>query len=158
MPQLKDKWESPPTNLRKINVDVATNGRVNGGVGAVVRDEMGFILAAATWPIPFPLKAHEAEALVAYWGLQLAKDCCFTEVILESDNIEVVKALKHGSSNETCFGSFIADTHSLIGSFRNVIFSHVKRDETKLLMSLLNLLLPIQIVCGWKRHPTMFKI
>ncbi|MED6226232.1 hypothetical protein PIB30_101513 [Stylosanthes scabra] len=48
MAQLKEKWESSPTTMRKINVDATTNGRINGGVGAVARDEMSFSLAAAT--------------------------------------------------------------------------------------------------------------
>ncbi|MED6122457.1 hypothetical protein PIB30_040027 [Stylosanthes scabra] len=106
--QWKEKWESPPTNLKKINVNAANNGRSNGGVGAVVRDELGYILAAATWPIWFSMKAHEAEALAAFLGLNFAKECCFTEVFLEDDNIEVVKALKHGTSNETCFAHELA--------------------------------------------------
>ncbi|MED6132954.1 hypothetical protein PIB30_023671 [Stylosanthes scabra] len=49
----KQRWEAPPNRLIKINVDATTpNGR-RGGVGAMVRDSLGSILAARVWPIPF---------------------------------------------------------------------------------------------------------
>ncbi|MED6174365.1 hypothetical protein PIB30_068328 [Stylosanthes scabra] len=125
------RWVAPPNPLLKINVDAAApNGRP-GGVGVIVRDSLGLINAAGYWPILFEGQAHEMEALATYYGLNFAKECCFREVILESDNLEVIKALKQGTPNQTCFGSFIADTLSLLGNFRNVSFSHVMRKGNK---------------------------
>ncbi|MED6112102.1 hypothetical protein PIB30_058707 [Stylosanthes scabra] len=77
----KQKWEAPPNNLFKINVDAATPNGKRGSVGVVVRDSLGSILAAGVWPIPFEAQAHEAEALASYYGLNLAKECCFTEIL-----------------------------------------------------------------------------
>ncbi|KAL4344885.1 hypothetical protein AHAS_Ahas11G0223100 [Arachis hypogaea] len=55
------------------------------------------------------------------------KECCFLEIIMESDNLEMVNALKQWKVNETCFGAFITDTLSLVGCFRSIVFNHVKR-------------------------------
>ncbi|MED6186104.1 hypothetical protein PIB30_063608 [Stylosanthes scabra] len=95
VPNSRDKWESPSTNMQKINVDTSITRNINGGAGAVIRDELGLILAAAAWPILFALKTHEAEDFSAYLGLKFANESCLNEVVLENDNLEVVKALKH---------------------------------------------------------------
>ncbi|MED6162795.1 hypothetical protein PIB30_073911 [Stylosanthes scabra] len=69
----RDKWEASPTNQYKINVDASTKGTINGGIGAMIRDELGSTIAAATWPISFALQAHEAEVLAAFFGIKLYK-------------------------------------------------------------------------------------
>ncbi|KAL4330796.1 hypothetical protein AHAS_Ahas13G0435900 [Arachis hypogaea] len=124
-------WEAPPNSMVKINVDAAKDRDNKGGVGVVARNCWGQIMAAATWSLPFPLEAHEAEAYAVQWGINFASECCFTEIIVESDNLEVVKALKHGRISDSYFGSFIADALDLCKKFRLVSFSHVKRNGNK---------------------------
>ncbi|RYR31804.1 hypothetical protein Ahy_B01g056721 [Arachis hypogaea] len=103
---------------------------------------MGIIMeASATQAIPYPLEAHEAEAYAAFWGLNFAKDCCFSNVILKSDNIEVMGALKQRRCFNSCFGTFITDAISLIKNFRFVKFSHVKREGNRVAHELATLAL-----------------
>ncbi|KAL4343432.1 uncharacterized protein LOC107646667 [Arachis ipaensis] len=64
---VNQKWKCPPTNIMKINVDAVVPHDINGGVGVVIRDEMGIIMALATKEIPYLLEAHEAEAYAAFW-------------------------------------------------------------------------------------------
>ncbi|KAL4314926.1 hypothetical protein AHAS_Ahas15G0133900 [Arachis hypogaea] len=139
--EMNQKWICPPTNTMKVNVDAAVPHDINGGVGVVIRNEMGIIMAAATQAIPYPLEEHEAEAYAAFWGLNFAKDCCFSKVILESDNIEVMGALKQRRCFNSCFGTFITDAISLIRNFRFVEFSHVKREGNKVAHELATLAL-----------------
>ncbi|KAL4343390.1 hypothetical protein AHAS_Ahas11G0073600 [Arachis hypogaea] len=63
--------------------------------------------------------------------MKLAKECCFMDIVIESDCMEVVNALKYGRLNPTCFGAFVVDALSLMCNFRFVISTHVKRSENK---------------------------
>ncbi|RYR05308.1 hypothetical protein Ahy_B06g085174 [Arachis hypogaea] len=107
-PSMKN-WECPPDSVLKVNVDAAIFKNFNGGVGVVVRDNWGQIMAAASWIIPYPLEPREAEAYAAFVGIKLAMECCFTNIILKSDNIKIVNALKKGGNLDSCFGTFITD-------------------------------------------------
>ncbi|XP_016199994.1 uncharacterized protein LOC107641002 [Arachis ipaensis] len=137
---VNQKWKYPPTNIMKVKVDAAVPHDINGGVGVVIRDEMGIIMALAIQAIPYPFEAHEAEAYAAFWGLNFIKDCCFAKVILKSDNTEVMGALKQRCFS-SCFGTFIIDAISLIKNFRSVEFSHVKREGNRVAHELATLAL-----------------
>ncbi|XP_072064292.1 uncharacterized protein [Arachis hypogaea] len=129
--QMKHNWEPPTTTLVKINVDAAISNGNNGGVEAVIRNGMGHILTAAIWPTTQPLETLEAEALAIYLGMKLAKECCFMEIVIESDCIEVVNELKHGRPNPTCFRAFVVDALSLMCNFRLMAFTHIKKSGNK---------------------------
>ncbi|KAL4275123.1 hypothetical protein AHAS_Ahas20G0075700 [Arachis hypogaea] len=88
------KWEEPPNSMLKVNVDAAVSNINKGGVEVVIRDNLGQVIATACWAIPFPLEAHEVEAYAAYRRMKMAIESCFTNIILESDIMQVVKALK----------------------------------------------------------------
>ncbi|MED6115165.1 hypothetical protein PIB30_087582 [Stylosanthes scabra] len=80
--QLRVRWEAPPTTHVKINVDAAVPKDKNGGVGIIVRDDLGQILAASTWAIPFLLEAHETEAFAAYKGFFLLRSAALRMLLL----------------------------------------------------------------------------
>ncbi|XP_025653314.1 uncharacterized protein [Arachis hypogaea] len=109
--------------MLKVNVDAAVGNINKGGVGVVIRDNLGQVMATTCWAIPFPLKAHETEVYAAYRGMKMAIESCFTNIILESDSMQVVKALKQGKINDSCFGSFIADSLYLIVASLSLSFS-----------------------------------
>ncbi|XP_072066116.1 uncharacterized protein [Arachis hypogaea] len=101
---VNQKWKCPPSNIMKVNVDAAVPHDINRGVGVVIRDEMGIIMVSAIKEIPYPLEAHEAEAYAAFWGLNFAKDCYFSKVIIESDNMEVAgPQCRHETCRRTLF-------------------------------------------------------
>ncbi|MCI42061.1 hypothetical protein A2U01_0063296, partial [Trifolium medium] len=68
------------------------NGR--WGLGAIFHDEMGLILAAATWETAGDSNPLHAEAQALYNTMRLAAECCFTSVIFESGNRLLVQAVK----------------------------------------------------------------
>ncbi|MED6147626.1 hypothetical protein PIB30_045539, partial [Stylosanthes scabra] len=81
-------WECPPSHLWKLNVDAAVDRSNSMRIGVVVRDSLGKIATAATWNLEMYLSPSEAEAFACVLGLKLAHECCFFEIVLESDNIE----------------------------------------------------------------------
>ncbi|XP_072066983.1 uncharacterized protein [Arachis hypogaea] len=133
-------WLAPPNSL-KINTDAALVANKMAGAGAVVRDSDGIILAAATWRIDSSVEPHEVEAQACFLGMQLEKDCCFLDIVLECDNSEVILARKNARVGDNYFGSCIADCFSLISSFRSVSFLHVKRERNRVPHTLANLAL-----------------
>ena len=78
-----------------------------GGVGVVIRDLDGVILATANWAILPNMETNEVEVWACYMGLKLAMDCCFMEIVLESDNVEVIHALSSHKKQDNYFGLII---------------------------------------------------
>jgi hypothetical protein len=79
-------WTPPISGFYKLNVDAA--GLIEEGkrgIGVVVRDNEGVVLAASCWQV-FSLPYSEvAEALTMQKGLEFTKDMCFMNLIAESD-------------------------------------------------------------------------
>ncbi|MED6156559.1 hypothetical protein PIB30_015445 [Stylosanthes scabra] len=86
-------WSPPLSGHYKVNVDASKINGGRGGIGVVVRDTYGLVVAAATLEADSSLSVREAEALAFYPGLNIAAHSCFLEIEAESDNIEVVRAL-----------------------------------------------------------------
>ncbi|KAJ1409092.1 Ribonuclease H-like superfamily [Sesbania bispinosa] len=79
------KWSAPPTGRYKFNTDAACITEGSWGIGIVVRDSEGFVLAAATRHIETLNDATLAEAVGIKFALQLALDLSFHDIIVESD-------------------------------------------------------------------------
>ncbi|XP_057720352.1 uncharacterized protein LOC130934843 [Arachis stenosperma] len=126
-----ERWNCPPTNTIKINVDASTSENGLVGIGIVARDNFGAILMASTWKGDLSLNSQEAEALACLMGLEKAQQCCFFDVIVENDNIEVIQSLRLNKRQNNYFESFIVDCFNLVTSLRSVKFSHVKRSGNR---------------------------
>ncbi|KAL0011083.1 hypothetical protein SO802_006191 [Lithocarpus litseifolius] len=76
------KWSALPRNKLKINVDGAIFKNVReAGVGVIIRDSQGQVVATQSKKIPFPIGAIEAEALAVESGILFASNLGMTEVI-----------------------------------------------------------------------------
>ena len=64
------------------------------GVGAIVRDANGLVVAALSKKIHAPLHPLEVEAKAFELDLEFAKDIGLKEFILEGDSLNVVRALQ----------------------------------------------------------------
>lgn len=66
-------WKKPPPSYVKIHVDGAwKESEKCGGVGVVIRDELGMCVAASSKAFPFVVSPLHAKALAAREGLLLA--------------------------------------------------------------------------------------
>ncbi|XP_024156084.1 uncharacterized protein LOC112164076 [Rosa chinensis] len=94
------KWQCPPRGRLKINIDGAFQVDSGvGGIGVVVRDDLGTGIAAIARPF---LHAHstinmEAEACRA--GLLLGIHQGWSDVVIESDSALLIAALKSEEDN-----------------------------------------------------------
>ncbi|KAK3124603.1 hypothetical protein QOZ80_7BG0589100 [Eleusine coracana subsp. coracana] len=90
----KVKWVAPEENWRKNNCDGAYDDRRKiGGRGFVIRDHTGFSLGAGSRWYGLVASPLMAEALAARDGLALALATGSTKVVLELDNLSLVRSL-----------------------------------------------------------------
>ncbi|XP_024042628.1 uncharacterized protein LOC112099434 [Citrus clementina] len=96
-------WLPPPPSWFKVNVDAAIRKEKNlSGLGAVIRDATGNIIAAAVKTTRFHGNVSYAEAEAVRWGLQVAVDAGLTSLIIETDSQMVADLINNrkGSKNE----------------------------------------------------------
>ncbi|KAH9696701.1 rnase h domain-containing protein [Citrus sinensis] len=85
-------WNPPPTGWYKVNMDAAIQmENSKAGLGVVIRDTSGKILAAAIQITGFrgDVACMEAEAVL--FGIQVACQAKCDPIIIESDSLEVVE-------------------------------------------------------------------
>ncbi|XP_045797986.1 uncharacterized protein LOC123892217 [Trifolium pratense] len=127
-----NRWNRPNPGVIKINCDanLARTGR--WGLGAVCRDSDGYLVAAATWELPGCLDPSLAEACVLYKATWLAIECCFQEVVFESDNSKIISLMNSAREIPRSYlGNFIRGIKCNKDYFRGCNFVHIKREANK---------------------------
>ena len=134
---VRTRWLPPPEGVYKANFDAAffgSSGTV--GIGVVVRDSKGEIIAALSQKILEPHSVDAAEALACSRAVVFAKELCLLSVIVEGDSMQIVQAASNKRANLTLFGHVINEIHESCSSFNRISFQHVRRDGNKLAHSL----------------------
>ncbi|KAL5782935.1 hypothetical protein ACOSP7_007964 [Xanthoceras sorbifolium] len=87
-------WVPSHVGAFKLNVDVSVGlaaGKV--GLGLIIRNEVGQIMAAGSIKLEAFFNPEVAEALAIFRGLQLAIDSGLSPLLVESDVLRVIKLL-----------------------------------------------------------------
>jgi ribonuclease HI len=96
------KWNPPPENTIKINIDGSFNPMTGtGATGCVARDSMGHFLAARSRWYNSVANALSAEALAYRDGVELANILSFQRIMVETDChnlVQLWKARQHHRS------------------------------------------------------------
>ena len=125
-------WTPPPPGWLKFNFDGATfKDRKLAGLGGVIRNDNGLIMAAFTQTIPLPTSVEMVEVLAARSALVLAKELCLNQVLLEGDSEIIIKALSNGGRESSSYGHILLDIKLLTPAFRGVSFCHSRRQANK---------------------------
>ena len=121
-------WKPPPWPRHKVNFDGAVfREDDSAGVGAVIRDEKGFMVAAMAEKIPLPYSITALEALAAIRALRLAGDIGLESFILEGDSKITIDALAGNIMEHAEFGNLFEEAKWLASQFGDVSFNHVRR-------------------------------
>ncbi|KAL0003498.1 hypothetical protein SO802_017279 [Lithocarpus litseifolius] len=133
IPRSQDvKWSPPPRTRYKINVDGAVfKTQKSAGVGVLIRDEHGQIVAALSQKINAPLGALEVEAKAVEIALQFARDVSISDFIMEGDSLVIYNALCGHSPPPSSVASVISGALVFCGVFQQVDFSHIRRQGNK---------------------------
>ena len=106
------------------------------GLGVVVRDSTGNIIAALSQKVRCPHSVEMVKALACNRALVFAQELCLSQVVFEGDSLRIVQALNSQEACLTLFGHVVGEIKNLRRGLRFSCFQHVKRDGNKLAHSL----------------------
>ena len=132
--------ETPDPGLYKVNFDGATFADDScSGLGVIVRDGAGLVIAAMATRVPQLLQAIEVEALAARKALEFAQEMGLAEVLLEGDSSLLMAALNSKKPVLAPYGLMIQDSLSLSSAFSKLSYSHTKREGNTVAHNLVQL-------------------
>ena len=103
------KWEPPPSPFLKINFDgTVFKDKGEAGIGVVVRDSHGMVIASLAEKIQLPSSLDEVEALAAVRAVTLAVNLNLLSFIVEGDSEVVISALRKEEESFSSFGHLIS--------------------------------------------------
>ncbi|XP_015388122.1 uncharacterized protein LOC107178012 [Citrus sinensis] len=125
----KQVWNPPPSGWFKINVDAAMNVKDQmAGLGVIIRNSKGEVVAAAVQKSCFQLSSTHMEAEAVILGIKSAQRAEFSLMIIETDSQEVVDLTlsKKVSITETSW--IIADIQESIQSSNQFSIQYTPRE------------------------------
>ena len=132
-----NRWRAPQAGFVKVNFDGAVFSELNmSGIGVVIRDNNGAVLASCSEKMFQAYKTEETEALAARKALMFAHELGFQSVILEGDPLGLIQALKSQEQNVCPLSLLVEDVKVYSNHFRRVLYSHIKRNGNSIAHSL----------------------
>ena len=126
------RWKPPDSGVYKINFDGALFLEQRcAGLGVVVRDSAGLVMAALSQKVRLPGSADVVEALAARRAICFAQELSLHNVVIEGDSLKVIEAIIDTRPVQTLYGHIIDEIRLLSSSFI-CNFMHVNRKGNKL--------------------------
>jgi len=134
------KWLKPDLPYLKVNSDASLKNCGTWGLGAIIRNENGLSMAAATWNLDGFDDVATTEAAAILHTMKLARDCGFRNMIFESDSEVVVRLLQREDRNHRSYlGLMVREMLCLRNDFDSCCFSFSHRSTNGLTHSLAQL-------------------
>ena len=135
--QSQAAWTPPSTSCFKVNFDGATFEKEgSAGLGVVIRNGDGQVMASLSQLVPLPHSVIEVEALAARRGVELAPELSFYNIELEGDLTGLISSLNDGHRSLAQYGHIVTDIHYLASQFFVFNLSRVRRHCNKVAHSL----------------------
>ena len=116
--------------MLKINFDGPIfAGDKCSGLGVIIRDKKGFVIASMATRVPQQLQPVEIEALVANKALEFAREMDIADAVLEGDYLMVMTTLKSKNTGLAPFGLLLQDSLALSSGFSKLFYFHTKRED-----------------------------
>lgn len=110
-------WRPPIAGTFKVNFDGAfSNSFSLAGVGIIVRNEEGSVMAALSYRDQCVTEPIHIEALAALRAVIFATDMGFRDICLEGDSQDIIKAINSNSIDFSPVGHLIEETKALLNS------------------------------------------
>ena len=115
MQNSREAWKPPLESAFKLNFDAAIFSKVNrSGVGAIIRNYKGELMAAMSARGPIVYSSEEGELLTCRKAIEFSNDAAFSRLVIEGDNINVIKAISSQAANLSLLGNVMEDIKLLI--------------------------------------------
>lgn len=126
-PQQITGWQPTQSAQYRLNLDaVIYTDMGRSGVGTIIRNENGEVMAALSATGPFVQDSEEAEIVACRKALEFAKDAGFSDLVVEGDNVNVMRAITSNCMDNSRLGTIIEDIHCLVSGLRWSSVSCVK--------------------------------
>ncbi|KAK2649997.1 hypothetical protein Ddye_017486 [Dipteronia dyeriana] len=104
------KWRPPVGGFYKINTDATlVEGKTVVGVGAVIRNHLGQVMASTAQRLEVSISTKLAEAMAILRGIVFTVDSGLVPTVIESNALSVVSLINSGSPNLTELGLVCGD-------------------------------------------------
>lgn len=105
-----------------MNVDAAVSSKADyAGIGVLVRNSAGDVMAASTFQVLFLGDVEFVEAITVQKGTQFATDIGLVPAIIESDSLNVVNLIGNKITNKCEVGWLISDIQEGLTSSQSPI-------------------------------------
>nr|XP_023890194.1 uncharacterized protein LOC112002269 [Quercus suber] len=133
LPKPQVRWTPPPLTSFKINFDGAVFCEIDeAGLGVVVRDHQGRVMASISEKIKLPSSSDEVEALVAIRAISFALELHLPSIIVKGDSELIISALRSEEESFTSFGHLISSVKQNFEVFSYISFSLTRRSGNSL--------------------------
>ncbi|XP_030936743.1 uncharacterized protein LOC115962006 [Quercus lobata] len=121
-------WSPPRAPFLKINYNGAVFQDSNSaGLGAVILDSVGGVLASLAENIPLPQTVADMEAAAVRRAIMLATDLNLSSIVLKGDSEIITRAIQAEEQSLASYGNLIEEIRLHVDSFLNFRITHVKR-------------------------------
>jgi ribonuclease HI len=145
------RWKKPDEGMIKANWDAALDIQTQRmGVGTVLRDAAGRVLAAMCCSIPFINEPSTAEAIALWKAVSFCVELGIPRLHMEGDSLEVVQALQQPESCWSRYGQLIDDTRSRLDSTQEWCISHTRREANEAAHQMAKAAIFQSLDCVWK--------
>ncbi|XP_057455130.1 uncharacterized protein LOC130746501 [Lotus japonicus] len=124
-------WQPPSAGVVKINTDASYTALEAVGLGMVVRNSHGEILACVSAKRDRASSVAVAESLALRWAMMLAIDLGFMAVVFETNCVVLHGSWQRKGKDRSYLGLVIADCYNMLSSFRSFQFVLVRRTTNK---------------------------
>ena len=98
-----------------------------GGIGVVVRDQAGMLIATLSQRVMTSPSVEMIEARAARRAIQLAMEIGILDVQFEGDSETIIRELSSQEVMHNAFGLIIEDAKALLHHFQRYMFTHTRR-------------------------------
>ncbi|KAK9987011.1 hypothetical protein SO802_031962 [Lithocarpus litseifolius] len=130
--RIDDAWQPPPPMEYKLNFDAAIfSGQEKSGIGAIIRNDKGEVMAGMSAIGPKVDTSEEAELLACRRSIEFAVDAGFTRLVIEGDNSNVMQAISSNVANYSFLGNVVDDIRHLMSNLQWTTTSKIRRGVTR---------------------------
>ncbi|XP_021729829.1 uncharacterized protein LOC110696801 [Chenopodium quinoa] len=140
-PTLDSSWKPPMEGVIKVNSDAAVFAPSGVGLGGVMRDSVGDVVASTCLKLERKFEVDVVEALAMRHALNIVIDFRFRNVCLETDCLKLHNHLVKSITPSTAFGAIVKDFLQLSTVCHLVSFSFVRRSGNRVAHNLAKLCL-----------------
>ena len=98
------------------------------GIGVVIRNNQGLVIALCSKKLPQAYSGDEIEALAAAVALSFASEIGVSSAVLEGDLLVLIKALMDEEASMASFALLVEDVKGKSQSFDQLLYSHTKKE------------------------------